>query len=151
MRFILFTGLLLVAVGHAHSQQTNPNYDEALAKEVGADDYGMKSFIFVMLKTGANTTEGEERSEAFAGHMSNMNTMVEAGKLVVAGPMEKNDLEYRGIFILNVPTVEEALELLQTDPAIAQGYLEPLMFKWYGSAALSTYLENADKVWKVGF
>ncbi|MDG1661458.1 MAG: hypothetical protein P8H40_08830 [Winogradskyella sp.] len=59
----------------------------------------MKSYIFVILKTGTNTSTNKiEVDKAFAGHMTNMNTMVEAGKLVVAGPIGANDKNYRGIF-----------------------------------------------------
>jgi uncharacterized protein YciI len=133
-------------------QKTNPNYDEALAIKLGADDYGMKSYIFVILKTGANeSTDKILRDSCFSGHLSNIGKLVDEGKLIVAGPIEKNDKTYRGIFILNVTTPEEAEELLNTDPAIHAGFLEPEVYKWYGSAALSEYLEASDKIWKVGF
>lgn len=134
------------------SQKTNPNYDEALAIKLGADDYGMKSYIFVMLKTGTNeSTDKSARDSCFAGHMNNIGRLVEEGKLIVAGPLGKNENGYRGIFILDVPTLEEAQELMQTDPAIHAQYLQPELFMWYGSAALPEYLKASDKIWKVGF
>jgi uncharacterized protein len=43
--------------------------------------------------------------------MDNISRLARLNKLVVAGPMEKNDHNYRGIFILNVKTPEEAREL----------------------------------------
>ena len=134
------------------SQKTNPNYDEALATKLGADDYGMKSYIFVMLKTGTNmSTDKSARDSCFAGHMNNIGRLVDEGKLIVAGPLGKNENGYRGIFILDVPTLEEAQELMQTDPAIHAQYLQPELFMWYGSAALPEYLKASDKIWKVGF
>ena len=145
--FILFFSIFSIV-----GQKTNPNYDADLAKKVGADDYGMKSYIFVILKTGSNNSKDETaKNKAFAGHMSNMTTMVKADKLVVAGPMGKNDKSYRGIFILNVKTKEEAKKLLATDPAIKAKYLQAELYEWYGSAALSEYLEASDKIWKKGF
>ena len=33
-----------------------PVYDSILAKKLNADDYGMKMYVFVMLKTGTNTS-----------------------------------------------------------------------------------------------
>ena len=133
-------------------QKINPKYDADLAKKLGADDYGMKSFIFVILKTGTNTSENKtNKDKAFAGHMNNINKLVKENKLIVAGPMGKNDKSYRGIFILNVATKEEAKKLLQSDPAIKAKYLEPELYEWYGSAALSEYLKASDKVWKKGF
>ncbi|WP_411767719.1 YciI family protein [Winogradskyella sp. A3E31] len=147
--FVFF--IFLISFQITSAQETNPNYDEALATKLGADDYGMKSYIFVILKTGSNTTTDKEFiSESFAGHMSNMNTMAEAGKLVVAGPFGQNDDSYRGLFILNVKSKEEARELLQTDPAIKANLLKAELYDWYGSAALSEYLEASDKVWKKG-
>ena len=144
--------IVLFSICSVMGQKTNPNYDAELAKKLGADDYGMKSFIFVILKTGPNTSEDKApKDKAFAGHMSNMETMVKNEKLIVAGPMGKNDKSYRGIFILNVATKEEAKKLLETDPAIKAKYLEPEFYVWYGSAALSEYLKASDKVWKKGF
>ncbi len=146
----LLTFLLLAGVlSYASAQKANPNYDEALAQKLGADDYGMKSYIFVVLKTGPNQTSDKALiAEAFAGHMANMEKMVAANQLVVAGPFGKNTSNFRGLFILNVASVEEAEVLLQTDPAIKAELLTPELYPWYGSAALSEYLEAADKVWK---
>jgi uncharacterized protein YciI len=152
MKCIAFILSVLFFHFAAFSQKTNPNYDADLATKLGADDYGMKNYILVILKTGSNTTADKATIDScFAGHMSNMNVMVEKGQLIVAGPMGKNDKTYRGIFILNVASLEEAAELLKTDPAINANLLEPELFKWYGSAALPEYLKASDKIWKTGF
>ena len=99
---------------------SNPNYDKTLAEKLGGDDYGMKSYFLVILKTGPNTTKDKELiAESFRGHMNNINRLVEEGKLVVAGPLGKNENNYRGIFILNnLKSLEEAKVVLLTDPAI---------------------------------
>jgi uncharacterized protein YciI len=128
----------------------NPNYDHELAQKLGADDYGMKSYILVILKTGSNqTTDRDFISKCFRGHMENIGRLVEEGKLIVAGPLGKNDKTYRGIFILDVKTIEEAQSLLQTDMAIKEGLLDAELYPWYGSAALSEYLHASDKIWKL--
>lgn len=128
----------------------NPNYDADLAQRLGADDYGMKRYVWVILKTGTNqTTDQSFISECFRGHLANINRLADDGLLVVAGPLQKNDKNFRGIFILNVSTFDEAEELLQTDPAIKEGLLDVELFTWYGSAALPVYLESSDKIWKV--
>ena len=81
--------------------------------------------------------------------MNNINLLIKKRKLIVAGPFEKNENSYRGIFILNnIKSIEEAKELLQTDPAIKIGLLAYEIFTWYGSAALSQYLPFSDKIWK---
>ncbi|MFC4870802.1 YciI family protein [Negadavirga shengliensis] len=141
----LLSGLIITASG----QQSNPNYDEALARKLGADDYGMKSYVLVILKTGSNDTKDQELiSNSFRGHMNNINGLVKEEKLIVAGPLGKNEQTYRGIFILNVASLDEARELLQTDPAIQNNLLQADVYEWYGSAALPAYLETSDKIWK---
>ena len=129
---------------------SNPNYDKSLAEKLNSDDYGMKSYFLVILKSGMNTTTDKELiNESFRGHMENINRLVEEGKLIVAGPFAKNEYNYRGIFILNnIQSIEEADELLQTDPAIKNELLDYELFTWYGSAALPEYLPFSDKIWK---
>jgi len=129
----------------------NPNYDQTLAETLEADDYGMKAYFLVILKTGTNTTDDKELiGKSFEGHMNNINSLVVEGKLIVAGPLGKNENEYRGIFILdNINSIEEANELLQTDLAIKNKLLDYDIFNWYGSAALPKYLAYSDKVWKL--
>jgi len=145
--FILIISLLSTAI---YAQDKNPNYDAKLAKELGADDYGMKSYVFAVLKTGTNTSADKElKSKAFRGHLNNINRLVKENKLIVAGPFGKNENAYRGLFIFNVKTLEEAQELIKTDPAIAEKYLAVELYNWYGSAALSEYLKTADKIWKI--
>jgi len=153
MRFtlliLLFASLSFFSEGNT-TQTPNPNYDPTLAVKLGADDYGMKSYIFVILKSGSNQSEDEEaKDKAFSGHLSNINRLVDEKKLIVAGPFGQNNNDFRGLFILNVKTIEEAQLLLATDPAINAKYLSAELYPWYGSAALSTYLEASDKVWKV--
>lgn len=133
------------------SDTANPDFDEALADKLGGDDYGMKRYFFVILKTGANmTTDKELINESFRGHLDNITRLVDEGKLIVAGPLGKNENNYRGIFILNnINAIEEAKELLTSDPAVKNGLLDYDIFTWYGSAALPEYLPFSDKIWKL--
>ncbi len=141
---------LIASENDSEVDNGNPKYDPQLAEKLGADDYGMKSYFLVILKTGDNTTNDSEIiGKSFRGHMDNINRLVKEGKMIVAGPLGKNDKQYRGIFILgNVKTMEEAQELLRTDPAIQNGLLDVEIYPWYGSAALPEYLPFADKIWK---
>jgi uncharacterized protein YciI len=143
---------VILSVTASMAQKTNPNYDSDLATKLGADDYGMKKYIFVILKTGSNESKDKIlKDSCFAGHFNNINRLVVERKLIVAGPIFKNEKSYRGIFILDVSTLEEANIILETDPAIKAKFLEPEVYEWYGSAALPEYLEASDKVWKEGF
>lgn len=131
------------------AQTGNPKYNKALADSLGGDDYGMKMYVLVILKTGTNKIERKETVDSlFKGHLANIGRLASIGKLVVAGPLKKNDKMYRGIFILNVKTLEEANELLATDPAIKEKLLDAELYQWFGSSALPMYLPYHDKVEK---
>lgn len=150
LKVILLLSLPTTFAIQAKAQITNPKYNKALADSLGADDYGMKQYVLVILKTGSNNIVDKQKVDSlFRGHMGNINRLATAGKLVVAGPLKKNDKTYRGIFILNVKTIEEANSLLETDPAIKEKLLEAETFIWYGSAALPMYLPNHEKVEKL--
>lgn len=145
----LLCALVIGTVAITQAQTANPAYDKALADSLGADDYGMKSYIFVVLKTGsANIEDKQQISDLFRGHMDNINRLVADKKLIVAGPFGRNEQGYRGLFILDVKTKEEAQALVETDPAVKAKLLDAELFEWYGSAALSTYLEASRKITK---
>ncbi|MCE7043844.1 YciI family protein [Dyadobacter sp. CY312] len=145
----LFCISTIVAISSfANAQSVSPGYDSTLAKRLNADDYGMKKYVLVLLKTGSATNLNKATTDSlFTGHMTNINTLAENGKLVVAGPFFKND-KYRGIFILNASTIEEGKQLVATDPAIKANLLEAEMLLWYGSAALSETLEIHKRIEK---
>lgn len=131
------------------SQETEIKFDENLAKSLKADEYGMKKYVFCLLKSGTNTTVSkEETRKLFEGHMANITKLAKEGKLVVAGPFMKNDRNYRGIYIFNVETVEEAKALVVTDPAIKANLLEAELTPWYATAALQETLKIHEKIAK---
>ncbi len=139
-----------IAFSFSLGAQTNTQiYDSVLAKKLGADEQGMKAYIFVILKTGPNKMEaGPERDKLFKGHMDNINRLADEGKLVIAGPMGANEKMYRGIFILNVKTIDEAKELLKADPTVSEKIFDVEYYEWYGSAAISEYLKVAKLIEK---
>lgn len=134
----LFLLLLLLRITAA-ARQAHPGYDSVLASQLKADKYGMRLYVLAILKTGPNDktiTDKKERSAIFKGHMDNINRLAEEHLLVVAGPFESNAENFRGIFILNVPTIAEAQKLVETDPAIRAGIFITELYPWYGSASL---------------
>ena len=149
MKTIIICLLVFASVSSAMAQNSNPKYDVALAQKLGADQYGMKSYILVILKTGSNNNPGKAfRDSCFAGHMRNIRHLVTTGKMIVAGPFEKNEKNFRGLFILNAATFAEADSLLEADPTVKEKIFDTEMYNWYGSAALPAYLEVSDKIWK---
>lgn len=152
MREVVIAAGMLFLSAISLAQEHKVKYDSTLARTLGADEYGMKQYVLVILKTGPNNIQDKAvRDSLFQGHMKNINRLAEMGKLTVAGPLGKNEKSYRGIFILNVKTIEEAEELILTDPAIKEKIFETEFYNWYGSAALPEYLKVHKKIEKSGF
>lgn len=130
-------------------EKIRKQYKAKLAKKVGADKYGMRTYVLVLLKTGpAKIEDKAEVNKLFGGHMANIGQLAKEGKLAIAGPFTK-DPAYRGLFILAVSTIDEAKALTETDPAVKSGLLAADYHMWYGSAALMEVNAIHDKVQKV--
>ena len=146
--FILFcVSIIITSVSNA---QTKNHYDSVLAKKLGADQYGMRKYVIVLLKPGpVKITDSVKRKEVFEGHMKNIERLANEGKLAIAGPFLGKG-PFSGIFIFSVSTVEEAKALVDTDPAVKAGVFEMEAHLWYGSAALMQVVETHDKLQKKG-
>jgi uncharacterized protein YciI len=149
MKFSLMAALAaaLFAAPHARAQHLPPpGYDAALAQRLGADEYGMRSYVLVILKTGPNrVAAGPERDEMFRGHFANMKRLSEEGKLVLAGPLDGVD-GWRGLFVFAVADIDEAKRLAATDPVLVKGEMVAEYHRYYGSAALMLVREAHERL-----
>jgi uncharacterized protein len=131
--------LLIISGANCFAQEkkeSQAGYDAQLAQKLGADKYGMKTYVMAFLKRGPNRLKDSvAREELQKAHLKNITKLVDEGKLIIAGPF-LDDQDIRGIFIFNVSTVDEAKKLTETDPAIKAGTLIMELHPWYGSAAL---------------
>ena len=145
---LFFVGCSETSVKESINTESQTGYDAALAKKVGADEYGMKTFVIAFLKKGPNRDLPKEESDKLQNaHMENIGKLAEAGKLVLAGPFfGEGDL--RGIYVFDVDSIEKAEALTNTDPAIQAGSLVMELHKWYGSAATVMINEWHSKIQK---
>lgn len=152
MKKLLLPGLLIAVSSFSFKAEAqSAEYDSVLAKKLKADEYGMKSYILVMLKTGSVAVENKaERDSIFRGHMTNMDKLAAENKLVVAGPIGKNDKTYRGLFVFNTENIDEARQWLATDPAVQAMVLDAELYPFYCSAALQEVGPLHNKVQKKG-
>ena len=155
--YMVLTGSVLLAISaifcaaQAVDAARPSKFDAELAKKVGADDNGMKSYILVILKTGpTKVPDGKERTDMFAGHFANMKRLSGEGKLALAGPLDGVD-GWRGLFVLAVSDIEEAKKIVATDPVIIKGEMIAEYHKWFGSAAVMVVNETHKKVAKKSF
>jgi uncharacterized protein YciI len=122
--------------GGAPIATDTPVYDAELARKTGADEHGMRRYVLVILKSSSTPMPaGPERDAMFKGHFANMQRLAGEGKLVLAGPLDKVD-GWRGLFIFAVEDIEEAKQLVATDPVVAQGEMVAEYHRYFGSAAL---------------
>jgi uncharacterized protein YciI len=149
IRWSLFV-LALVCIGTVVMAAEKTAFDPELAKRLGADERGMKMYVLCILKTGPNDAAitGEQRNTIFAGHFANIRRLADEGKLAVAGPFGKNDKAYRGLYIFNVATIEEAETLVMLDPAVKAGVFVPDLTPWYGSAAMMVVNDTHKRIEK---
>ncbi len=111
-------------------------YDEAAAREFGADRYGMRNYVVAFLKRGPNRPADPAKAEALQrAHLKNIARLAGLGKLALAGPF-LDDGELRGIYVFCVDSLAEAEALTRSDPAVQAGSLVMELREWYGSAAL---------------
>lgn len=137
---LVLASLLLPApiatAGEATEAEPASRYDAALAKSLGADERGMRSYVLVVLKTGpTRVPDGDRRKQMFEGHFANMQRLADEGKLVFAGPLDGVD-GWRGIFVFATEDIATAKSLVATDPVIENGEMVAEYHVLYGSAAL---------------
>ncbi|AZB09002.1 hypothetical protein EG344_09290 [Chryseobacterium sp. G0162] len=150
-RTLLIPSLLFSVLSFAQDKKNEkPKFNQELATSLGADQYGMKPYTIVMLTTGTAKIEDKTKmGTLMKGHMENIGKLAHEGKIVVAGPfLEKNKENYRGMFIFNTKSKEEAEQWVKTDPAVQAGIFSYEIFPWYGSAALPLYLKHHDEISK---
>lgn len=147
---LLLLALAFVCIDTAVVTAQERGFDPELAKRLGADERGMKTYVLCILKTGPRDADikGDERKEIFAGHFANIERLAGEGKLAVAGPFGKNDKSYRGLYIFNVATIEAAEKLVMLDPAVKAGVFVPDLTLWYGSAAMMVVSETHKRIEK---
>ncbi|HCM35301.1 YciI family protein [Chryseobacterium sp.] len=148
---LLIASLLTSTLYFAQEKKTEKaKFNQELATSLGADQYGMKAYTIVMLTTGsAKIDDKTQMSTLMKGHMVNIGKLADEGKIIVAGPfLEKNKENYRGMFIFNTKSKEEAEQWVKTDPAVQAGVFSYEIFPWYGSAALPLYLKHHEEISK---
>jgi uncharacterized protein YciI len=105
--------------------------------------FSMRTYYLAFLRRGPAWT-AERTPQAIAdgqGHMANINRLAACGKLLIAGPFQQGPEAPQGalagIFLFDVPTLEEAVALTQTDPAVKSGRFTVEVLPWFGPTGLT--------------
>ncbi len=97
------------------------------------DSFTVKQYFFVMLVKGpkrAEITDTVLINKLQEEHLANIAKLSKKGKLMVAGPFG-DDTDWRGIYVMDCETKEEAEALIATDPMIKAGMLAYQIHPWW--------------------
>ncbi|WP_212006248.1 YciI family protein [Chitinophaga sp. HK235] len=91
----------------------------------------IKCYWMVFLKTGPHRDQNmEDAAKIQSAHLQNITRLAKAGKLITAGPFG-NDGDLKGMFILNCKDSLEAVQLVESDPAVKAGRLRFEVLPWW--------------------
>ena len=111
-------------------------YDDKQAREeVSAHFPNMTIYYVYLLKKGPiwSADETPELNALQEAHLANMRRLGEMGKLVLNGPLLDSfatNGEIRGVGVFKTASLEEARELLSTDPMVKVGHLAFELHAW---------------------
>lgn len=111
-KIILFISILFGFIIHVQAQEEF-EYTE------GDTTYIMKKYYMVLLLANPDkeSLDSIQVATIQQAHLDNISKLGKEGKIVMAGPMG-DDGDLRGIFVMDCSSLEEAKELVNTDPAI---------------------------------
>jgi uncharacterized protein YciI len=72
----------------------------------------------------------EEMRQIQEGHLANIKKMADSGDLVIAGPVEDEEEDLRGILIFRTRDPERIRALVAEDPAVQKGRLVLELYRW---------------------
>ncbi len=113
--------------------------------DVGPGGFEMTTYYVGFLYRGAKWTPEEtaETRRLQEEHMTNIQKMAAAGRLVIAGPFVDNG-DLRGLYIFRVSSAEEAKALVESDPAVKAGRLRFELHPWYAARNITVTPRKAE-------
>jgi uncharacterized protein YciI len=108
------------------------------APEKGPLGYDMSHYVVAFLYRGPSWSAEEtpESAKIQEAHLANIQRLADEKKLLLAGPFTDGG-DLRGLFLFDVPTVEEAKALCDTDPAVRAGRLRVELHPWYSTKGIT--------------
>lgn len=94
-----------------------------------APQFKLVEFHMAVLKRGPRWSAGGMPKEVEAAHVSNVLSLIESGKAIIAGPLV-NAGDILGIYVLRAKSAEEAKTWAENDPAVKSGDLVAEMHPW---------------------
>lgn len=101
------------------------------------DTVVMQQYYIAFLKRGSNRSQNSQEADSLqALHMEHLGKMYAEGFADISGPFG-DDGDIRGITIYNVPTLQMADSLANSDPMVKSGRLEIEIHPWWAAKGFS--------------
>ncbi|QLE01413.1 hypothetical protein HX109_07490 [Galbibacter sp. BG1] len=101
--------------------------------EKSGDTILMQQYFIAFLKRGESRSQSKEEADSIQKlHLAHLGKMYEEGYADISGPFG-DDGEIRGITIYNVPTLQMADSLANSDPAVKAGRLQIEIHPWWAA------------------
>ncbi|MFL6236479.1 MAG: YciI family protein [Thermoanaerobaculia bacterium] len=130
---LVLAAALLAQAQSAPSPQPKAEGGSSASKPA-APPANLEAYQLVILQRPEHPREyAEDKLEEIQqAHLAHLRELAQAGKLLVAGPLDDQpDPRLRGIEIFRVGSLEEAKRLAADDPAVKAGRLEPVVMTWF--------------------
>ncbi len=111
--------------------------DQQDTQQVEYDRRIKKYFVVEFIPAKEHGVSNDEKKIIMQNHMKNIKRLVKESKLVMAGPFEAGG----GLFIMDVPDIAVAKEIINEDPTVKSGMNTFTVRAWYTERGLFT-LEN---------
>ncbi|KAB8155658.1 hypothetical protein EZY14_000170 [Kordia sp. TARA_039_SRF] len=113
----------LINKGHKIIEMTDPKTKDTIL---------MQEYFIAFLKKGENRSQTKQEADSLQRlHILHLNKMYDLGYADISGPFGELDGDIRGITIYNVPTLEMADSLANSDPSVKAGRLKIEMHPWW--------------------
>jgi uncharacterized protein len=93
-------------------------------------EFDRHTLVLLRWPEGMRRFSADELERSQSGHLAYLARMYEAGHLAVSGPFDdQEDDSLRGVSLYRT-SLEETRRLVQEDPAVQMGRLEPVLQVW---------------------
>lgn len=91
----------------------------------------MQQYFIAFLKTGPNRSQNKLEADTLQMlHLEHLQQMYDLGNADISGPFGDNG-DIRGVTIYNVPTLQMADSLANSDPMVKAGWLSIEVHPWW--------------------
>jgi uncharacterized protein len=123
--------LLLLGVGLLPAFAKDGPLPKGITRGPAPPESDLTTYYFGLITKGDNfnSYSAEDRAKIQAAHLANIERLAQIGKLLVAGPFADSG-DWRGIFIFKCDSLEEAMALAASDPAVKAGRFRIEIHPW---------------------